>query len=400
MISQKFRQTAWYLHHWVGLKLCIFMSFVLFTGSLAVVSNEIDWLLHKGMRAPVYSGSIEWNAMAKAIHRYAPEAEILSLNAPVDRGFAPYAMVRLPDKSLRLYFHDPGTGVLQGDYNYMTVQRALRFLHRHLFLPTKIGVPIVSSLAFLLLISLVTAFVIYKNWWKGFFRFPTANNARRWLVEFHRVAGVWSLWFITLMVLTGVWYFVESLGGRAVLPNVKVEQPVMETGAAVMALDDNLHSAQLAFPGLKIKRIIFPSARNSVFAFHGEFKAVLVRPRANAVVTDAETSEVLLTSDGREFSLHQRISEMADPLHFGYFGGLATKSIWFVFGLLLTSLSLSGAAIVSSRMLKKARQDLSVKNITLGSFAPMMWWKWLASVPVFVGLVLLVCKVVFGMSIG
>lgn len=73
------------------------------------------------------------------------------------------------------------------------------------------------------------------------------------------------------------------------------------------------------------------------------YKAVLVRHRANAVWVDPATNEVLLTTDGRDMNLHQRIGEMADPLHFGYFGGYWTKIPWFLFGLLITGLSVSKA---------------------------------------------------------
>ena len=53
---------------------------------------------------------------------------------------------------------------------------------------------------------------------------------------------------------------------------------------------------------------------------------------------------------GEALSAHQRISEMADPLHFGAFGGMTTKILWFLFGAVLTGLAATGAMIYSMRL--------------------------------------------------
>lgn len=59
---------------------------------------------------------------------------------------------------------------------------------------------------------------------------------------------------------------------------------------------------------------------------------------------------MLRVEKGEELSAHQRISEMADPLHFGTFGGMATKVVWFVFGLAMAGLCVTGMAIYSLRL--------------------------------------------------
>jgi uncharacterized iron-regulated membrane protein len=55
----------------------------------------------------------------------------------------------------------------------------------------------------------------------------------------------------------------------------------------------------------------------------GQAHAWLVRDRANAVGFDLRDGRLLDRRDGRDMNLHQRIAEMADPLHFGSFGGWA-----------------------------------------------------------------------------
>ena len=175
---------------------------------------------------------------------------------------------------------------------------------------------------------------------------------------------MWSLWFVALISLTGVWYFIESLGGQAP-PQPKVEREAFageRTGSG--NLRASIDAALAAYPGLRVEAVALPTD-DAVLQINGDFEAVLVRPRSNAVYVDTSTNEVLLTTDGRDLSLHQRIGEMADPLHFGSFGGYWTKLVWFLFGLAMTALSVSGAAIYSLRIARERGDRVDVIGIHL-----------------------------------
>ena len=64
--KKKTSRVWWHVHQWVGLKLAIFMSFVCLTGTLAVLSSEIDWLLQPSLRvAPsTVEGEPRWERIA------------------------------------------------------------------------------------------------------------------------------------------------------------------------------------------------------------------------------------------------------------------------------------------------------------------------------------------------
>src|SRR5690606_31335362 len=163
-----------------------------------------------------------------------------------------------------------------------------------------------------------------RKWWRGFFTRPRRERSRRFWGDLHRLAGVWSLWFVLLMAASGTWYLVESLGGNAP-PAARL--PAGEPGTAPPlvtgeALDRMIAHARTTWPALDIQQVRFPSRAGQPLILMGEADPWLVRVRANAIAFDAVTGEEIHRHNGSELGLHQRISEAADPLHFGNFGGL------------------------------------------------------------------------------
>lgn len=387
--KRKASRLWWNVHQWVGLKLSLFMAFILFTGTLAVLSHEIDWALQPSLRvAPAsVTQQVDWPGIAANAASHPDVAKVRSMEAPVASAFA--VKVTAEDQAGNLfYLHaHPATAEIQGKGPWAGAQRILRNLHRHLNLPTKIGVLIVAFLGFLLLISLVTSLVVYKKWWRGFTKPLRKRDARTWWGDFHRLSGVWSMWFVALMAITSIWYFAESVGLNAPAHrSVKAEESAKplatDLGPAFTAARD-------AYPDLAVRRIILPDERRPFLQVHGDYKAVLVRPRSNAVWVDPATAEVRLATDGRDLNVHQRISEMADPLHFGDFGGYWTKIPWFLFGLLMTGLSLSGAAIYSLRIARERGDRPRFEQAFAGMWRDLPRWRWVSAVFIAIGLALL-----------
>ncbi|HZX81343.1 MAG TPA: PepSY-associated TM helix domain-containing protein [Lysobacter sp.] len=347
----KTSRRLWFdIHSWVGLKLSVLMAFVCLTGTLAVFSHEIDWALHPEMRVQPAPQRASWGAMVGAVQRGYPDWEFESLTAPRGPRSAAVASMKTPDGRLRFVWVDAYRGVVTGDTRWFNAQRFFRNTHRHLMMPVKYGVPLVAALSLALLATLATSLVIYRHWWRGFFSLPRPERQRRLWGDVHRLLGVWSLWFVALIAATGLWYLVESLGGGAgghsdVVPKARTETaPAAITPAAV---DRAIALARRQWPGLEVRRLDLTGPGLIV---EGQAEAWLVRDRANALGFDSDGSEVLGRRDGLDLGVHHRISEMADPLHFGTFGGLATQIIWFVFGLMLTGLSLTGVYLYGLRM--------------------------------------------------
>lgn len=391
-MPRKASRLWWHVHHWVGLKLALFMSFICLTGTLAVLSNEMDWLMLPSLRVSpaTVQGEPAWERIARSAASHSGVKQVQSISEPTASAFAAKVMVVRDDGSYGYLHVHPTTGAVQGEGHYVNAQRVLRNMHRHLNLPGWIGIPLVTSLSFLLLVSLVTSFVVYKKWWRGFLRLPRRRDARSWWGDFHRLAGVWSLWFVALITATGVWYFVEEVGASARLPQVKdVAAYPGDLPHVAGRLGESLAAARAADPDLQIETIRFPTEKSGAFIFGGEKAAILVRPRANTVWTEVGTGKVLATYDARDLNVHQRISEMADPLHFGYFGGYWTKAIWFLFGSLLTALSVSGMAIYALRIGRALKQATPFRVGWQRAWLGMGSWRWLGAASVVTGLALM-----------
>lgn len=350
-------------HSWAGFKLWILLSFVLVTGTFATVSLEIDWLFNPDLRnSRAVPEQLDWGAMLENGSSAFPGARLTLINAPAASFVNAEAVALNPGGERFRIFFDPATGEVAGTGRWLNWQRFFRQTHRHLMLPIRTGVTIVGLLAVPLLVSFATSFVIYKRWWRGFGKVPgrkkrgEANNpvkySHRYWGDMHRWLGVWSLWFILLMALTGLWYLAEQWGldaGYQPLPGVEAAAEEELSGGT---LNRFVAKAARIYPELDIKRVVLAQQEGALVLLQGQAAAVLVRPRANQLAFDLASGELIDHRRGKDLDLHLRISEAADPLHFGTLGGTPTRYIWFLFGVMLSTLSISGVYICGLRVIR------------------------------------------------
>ena len=78
---------------------------------------------------------------------------------------------------------------------------------------------------------------------------------------------------------------------------------------------------------------------------------------------------------GDELDWHSRISEAADPLHFGTFGGSLTRFIWALFGALLTLLAVTGVYLHGLRLVARTRHKVTKDPPLVSALKriPLLW---------------------------
>src|SRR3546814_11840495 len=89
---------------------------------------------------------------------------------------------------------------------------------------------------------------------------------------------------------------------------------------------------------------------SGLFEVHGQDGGWFTRDRGARVWLDARDGSTLAIRRSGEMRPLHRWIDMADPLHFGNFAGLWSKVVWFVFGLGLSGLCLTGAYLQAKQI--------------------------------------------------
>lgn len=139
----------------------------------------------------------------------------------------------------------------------------------------------------------------------------------------------------------------QWVGDEFAYPSV----PDLPPKAQAWSLDARVAQIQQLRPSLRIHNVHFPDANEGGPLYvDGQDQHWLVRDRANKVYVDPYNGELMLNQKANELSVFKRWIDTADPLHFGDFAGLLSKAIWFVFGLILSALCLTGTYLHAQRV--------------------------------------------------
>jgi uncharacterized iron-regulated membrane protein len=350
------------LHGWIGLHLGLILLVICFSGAIAVVSHEIDWLLNRAIRVPSSTEPMQWSRVIAGARSALPEAQLQYVRAPLGPRFAAEAIMQTPSgQSRRVYVH-PASGVVQGHTPYLNVQRFFRSLHMGLFIEKPLsGILFVAVFSLALLFSAVSALLFFKGWTRHLLpRMRLRQSARAFASDLHRFLGTWSLLFALLIAGTGIWYLVEDAAYAAgshwmydEAPSVPAERVAARAaGTPPLDADALVARARALVPTLEPRTFSPGNAPDAVATVDGQTGEWLVRDRAAQVHLDPYDGETMGVRRARDMSFARRWVDTADELHFGTlgrWGGLWSKVLWASAGMLLPALILSGAYLSQRR---------------------------------------------------
>lgn len=404
-------KTVFRWHLWLGLFSALFMFLVGMTGAVAVFMEEIDWLVTPALRAksPADAPRATPDAIVAAVQKAYPDARITSLGISARPAFCHVATVTAKPRGSMQVFIDPGTAEITGARRNSggytsTVRNFIRQSHVRLLMGLW-GRVFVGVMGVTLVLSCLTGLWIYRGWIKKMFRLHLTGGWRKrpaW-AELHKFIGVWSLLFNLVIGATGAVLGLENLANQInshwLKPDAATAAKLAAAKSAVakpsfavgepLSISQLLARAQQEFPDLAVRTIDLPARSNAPATLRGDVPSVLMMQshvrRASSLALDPVSGAVITRIDGRDATGWKRLYFTFDPLHFGYFGGMVTKVIWFILGLTPGVLALTGsvmwwrrrsrasAPVVTSAVPAPRASRLVVAIIVVASLAASYW---------------------------
>lgn len=360
------------VHGWLSLPVWVLFCFVCITGTIAVVSHELTWLTNPAARAdnPDNLPPRPLPELVAAAQAAVPGAQVTQV---MQR--EPYLVtaigIRSKDLPFAYVYVNPYTAEVQQVNDGLTFIDFMRSLHGWLLFPWQsgysVGYYLVAALSIVTLGAMVTGLVVYRKFWRAFTRpqLRTDRGARALLGDLHRLIGAWSLWFLLLMGVTGLWYLTQAMLWHSANDVWEHPQPMAAeslprtdgTPPTPIDLATGLQIARAVLPSIEPAWIAWPEHSRDYLSIAGSGSALLFDQYSYRVFIDPWSGDVVESRQPASMTTLQAISHLADPLHYGNFGGLWTKLLWFVFGLLLSATSVAGFLIWSSRTVREVRGE-------------------------------------------
>ena len=348
MISRRFRELVFKFHTWLGVHLFAFLALFFLTGTLLIFGNQIEAALISSERLsePVQRDErASFGALYENARAYAPEATVREITRAQTSWIADQAVVAIPGSGMRTLWFGAQDETVSREAGAMRLFIVVRQLHDSMFTNHRIGAILASSLSLFLAGFLISGAISYRRFWRGYFRHPQSHlGARGWWGGFHRLAAVWSLPFLAIIALTGMFFLLQTL---VQLPYRSIsDQAILERSAILPEnfdgdyLDQAVEQARIALAGGSFDYMSLPTQSGDGILLSGTNGVVLIDP-SNLAVADR-----LHVRDRNNWEM---TSDLVYLLHYGTWGGLGTQILWFLFGILATVLSASGAIVYASR---------------------------------------------------
>lgn len=349
MTTQRTVRILFSIHAWAGICTGLLLLNVCLSGSVIVFKHEIDRWANPSITARPQV-PLQDRASLQQVHDAArasrPGARVESIWPPDAVTPVHMAFLRHPDGSrekLAIRADDAGViGTVESQLG-----QYLRSLHVFLFIGPRW---IVGFLGVVMLVLIATGFVIHRKIFAELFTHRWRQSLRTLFSDTHKAAAIWGLVFHLVIAITGAWLGLKPVfvgAWEVVFPPVAVAaaRPLTASGRSPPDLDQLAAIARARVPGLDVRFISWTQHADGTPAvrFAGRLDEHLA---SNAhVLVAAADGRVLAALDPRTAGFWMLVDGLMEPLHFGDFGGIWLKWLYFILGLSPALLSISGTLL-------------------------------------------------------
>lgn len=360
MTSQRTLNRLFVLHSWAGIVTGLLLFIVCFSGAVVVFKNEIDlWANPSLAQLPRSATPAPLDTVLTQLHTRYPGATVETIALPDAVNPSYFAFVRergAPANTRTKVALRSDTGAVVGPVDSQLGQY-LRMLHVFLFFGPRW---IVGFLGAAMLVLIVTGIVIHRKILAELFTQRWGRSFRVVMSDLHKSAGIWGLFFHILIATTGAWMGLAPLfeqGYKYVTTAscstdaTKAPKPARKAAGdaaepvQMQSLDALYATAQQAVPGLEARYVSM--RRWGTDTAEAGFTGNLSDHLASTARVDinAATGVPKKVHDPRTAGFWSLVNGLMEPLHFGDFGGLALKWLYFFLGMTPAFLSISGTLI-------------------------------------------------------
>lgn len=374
------------LHSWSGIVLGMLLYAVIFTGTVAVVSDEVGEWSNSNLNQQMLATQDVDNVLA-------------TLAAQTDRAYLEEISAYEDHRqNLVFFFHthkqNPsgvmdeygvqykvngqgeivqqregfGSDIYAQDDSY-ALSRFLVSIHTELHLPAPWGLILTGILGLAMLVAAVSGFMMHRHLFTDLFTIRKQRDGKPLKRDSHTVAGTWSIPFAILLAFTGSFFsFATAFGlpAMAVVAFGGDQEAMMHTLVGEQAHKSEAPQDSASINGMLADAIGNQSAVPTFIAIShwGTESASLTAffmPTEGEVgfaqrVYDATNGEFVEYKPlvGTVPSAGSAIMSLIYPIHFGTFAGLMSKIIWISLGVASCYVTITGLQLYAFRNEKQA----------------------------------------------
>ncbi|MEM8547511.1 MAG: PepSY-associated TM helix domain-containing protein, partial [Pseudomonadota bacterium] len=343
-----------------------------FSGAMAMFVDELRiW------EEPAARASVErWVGIQQIIDRFVEETDEpihwieVTRPYPGSRFYPLRARYGETDPVTETYRYDAETGSRVSSREGDGVAVWLQQFHRYLAIePKMIGRVLVGLTGVYMLVLVLSGIVTHQRIIRDLFKIRWHRAARTKMRDLHNVTGLWSLPFALVIAFTGIMVGAPPLlavvaglpmtgGDIAQLEAILAPAEEPESWGHPIALISADEAIQIVAEttdfvplGIRIERYGHRNAAYSVMADSpGELRYVAQVP-VDAVSGAVDVDTYARTIDGLPASSAARVFFAASPLHYGRFGPITLKVLYYALGMIVSVCIAYGMLIYFERRL-------------------------------------------------